>query len=268
MNKWIAYEKLVRDRKGCELCKDKYGYLNQSVLLSDTGESYDTNDIGNLSTWANDLEADLLIVAQDFSDAGTFKRDKGRIQLVELTEESPSSKYSTVTNFYLRELTKTIGRDIGLPPNTITTSESKKSKRIFLTNAVLCMKPGIMDSPVSMPCVSTCANLFLRKQIELVNPKAVVTLGSVPAMAVINLFPQVAFDLTGLKFGNIFLKHQWEPISLTKDGLMLFPMYHPSRQGQWQRKRIEPGPERGLDLMKKDWKRLGAYLEIQKGSWN
>lgn len=70
-----------------------------------------------------------------FQQPRDHARDKGRIEPKPLTDAAKANDYSTATNFYLRELTKLIGRDIGLPTGNT-------GRGIFITNAVLCVKPG------------------------------------------------------------------------------------------------------------------------------
>jgi len=263
MSKAVKYQELVTKRKACDVCERDHCYLNQSVLRSEEGESFDTDEIGNFSTWANDLNADLMIVAQDFSDKKTFVQHHGRIQLEPLAEDARVGQYSTATNFYLRELTKSIDRDIGLPPSEIGSPTRNTHKGIFTTNAVLCMKPGNkMNAANPVGCVEKCGRNFLKPLIDdVIRPKAIVTLGAVATMSVLSLYTeQELAKLLRSTFREIFFKAKDHPINLTSDGLRLFPMYHPGWQGRSNRKRAEKSTEEGWDLMKKDWKEIGDAM--------
>ncbi|MBK8581411.1 MAG: uracil-DNA glycosylase family protein [Flavobacteriales bacterium] len=246
MTKQADYKNLVQQRKDCSACSDK-GYLNQFKL------GCDTDQIGNYSTWANDLDADLMIVAQDFSNQEIYARDKGQIEPRTLAKDAKASDYSTATNFYLRELTKLIGRDIGLPTGNT-------GKGIFITNAVLCMKPGEMNAANPGSVIANCGTRFLKPLIDIVKPKAIVTLGVVPARAVLKAYqsddPTIG-ELLKLPFGQLSLEG---PISLGIDGPRLFAMYHPGRLGQVGRQRAEPNNGSGWELMQGDWLRLRAAL--------
>jgi uracil-DNA glycosylase len=246
MSKQDAYKSLVEQRKACSLCSS-FGYKNQREL------GFDTDEIGNFSTWANDLDADILIVAQDFSNQEIYLRDKGQIEPKPITEDSKPGAFSTATNYYLRELTKLIGCDIGLPT-------TNTGKGIFITNAVLCMKPGAMNAANPSGVIAHCGKHFLKPLIELVKPKAIVSLGAVPALSVLKAYastnPELA-ALGGSAFGPIFQKG---PIALGETGRRLFPMFHPGLLGQSQRKRAEPGGGNGWELMKADWLRINSQL--------
>lgn len=237
-----AYSELVIERRACHACAP-HCYANQGIL------GFDTDEIGNYSIWANDLYADVLIIGQDFSNAAIYRRDEGLIEPKPLTEEARPKDYSTATNYYLRELTKCIGRDIGLPT-------TNTSRGVFLTNAVLCMKPGAMNAANPAAVIENCGVRFLKPLIELIRPKAIVTLGAVPAAAVFR-----AFNVSGqgAAFGDVFRNG---PYAVNGGAMRLFPMYHPGRLGQLGRARAEPGAGTGWDLMRGDWARMAKALAI------
>ena len=246
MSKQDAYRNLVAQRKACRRCAPN-GYKNQEEL------GFDTEEIGNLSTWANDLDADILLVAQDFSNQEIYLRDQGLIEPVAITEHSKPRAYSTATNYYLRELTKLIGRDIGLPT-------ANTGKGIFITNAVLCMKSGAMNAANPSGVIAQCGEHFLKPLIELIKPKAIVSLGAVPTWSVLKAFesesPELA-ALGGSAFDAIFRNG---PFVLGQSRIRAFPMFHPGLLGQSQRKRAEPGGGNGWDLMQADWLRMSSQL--------
>ena len=74
MDRSSEYQALVNLRKKCRAC-EVLDYKNQSVLNDRDGRNFDTEEIGNLTTWANDLNADLMVVAQDFSNQEIYLRD-------------------------------------------------------------------------------------------------------------------------------------------------------------------------------------------------
>jgi len=109
MTKKERYNQLVEKRKADNIC-EAYSYRNQSFY-----KDYDSDEIGNYSMWANDLDADLMIVAQDYCDWETFKKCRGLIQSTVLNEPNELKGWETKTNYYLWQLLKSIDRDIGLP---------------------------------------------------------------------------------------------------------------------------------------------------------
>jgi uracil-DNA glycosylase family 4 len=92
-------------------------------------------------------------------------------------------------------------------------------EEVFITNAVLCnpRKPTGANRKPTRAEVSNCS-AFLRRQIELVDPRVVVTLGAV-SLAALRLVEYHDLSLRE-SVGQI---HEW-------NGRLLVPVYHPSPQ--------------------------------------
>jgi len=91
--------------------------------------------------------------------------------------------------------------------------------RIFITNAVLCnpRKPSGANRKPTTAEVLNCS-AFLRRQIEVLDPPVVVTLGAVSLAAL----RRVEYHELSLK-ENAGQVHEW-------NGRLLVPVYHPSPQ--------------------------------------
>lgn len=91
--------------------------------------------------------------------------------------------------------------------------------RIFITNAVLCnprKESGANRKPTGAE-IKNCSE-FLRRQIELIDPRVVVTLGAVALAA-----------LAGVAYHELTLKESAGRV-IEWDGRLLVPLYHPSPQ--------------------------------------
>lgn len=239
MHKTIKYNNLVTKRKECTLCKE-YGFKNQFAT------EYDTSEIGNWTTWANNLDADVIIIGQDYSNQEIFERDEGKIELNKLTDNSHPNEYSTRTNFYLRELTKRIGLDIGLPTET-------SIAKIFLTNSVLCLKSGAMNASIPQGVFKNCGSAFLLSLVELISPQVIITLGLTATKAVISAYKnkiENSSDLLNDSFAQVFKK---SPIQISESDTLIFPVYHPSSLGRTNRQKIDIEKRNGWELQKEDW---------------
>lgn len=92
-------------------------------------------------------------------------------------------------------------------------------ERLFITNAVLCnpRRSSGANRPPRRAEIKNCSN-FLRRQIEIVDPAVIVTLGAVSLDA-----------LRRIEYHELFLKeaagqvYEWS-------GRLLVPVYHPSPQ--------------------------------------
>lgn len=245
VGKAAGYEKLVAKRKNCHDCeKLNWNFVNQSSLQC---KGFDSNHIGNMSVWANNLEADVIIVGQDFSNEEIFIRDEGKIQKRTklLTNESSINEYSTATNYFLRELTKELRLDIGLP-------SASSANKIFITNSVLCLKKGKMNERISRKVSDNCGSLFLKPLIELIQPKIIIMLGAVAARSVISIYSNEIKESEKIikePFSKIFAK---EAFTVMNNQLLLFPVYHPGRLGQLRR---------SWENQKQDWRNIREKLD-------
>lgn len=243
MTKKETYQNLVEQRKQCFQCSN---FTNQSKT------DFDTEQIGNWSTWAHDLDAKVMIIGQDYANLEVFDRDKGMIEPTDTVTDSTS--YATSTNWYLRELTKLLDLDIGFP-------NAPNSQPVFLTNAVLCLKQGAMNASIPAKAYRACGTNFLRPLIELIEPQVVITLGDTATRAALRVFEQEipdAKELLGKNFRDIF---QQSAIPVPGLGVTLFPVYHPGRLGQVNRQRIETEKKSGWEWQQEDWRRIRAYLD-------
>lgn len=220
--KRTRYLHVVAERKGCAACS---GLANPSRI--DAGR-FDGDEIGPYSRWQGNLDADLMVVGQDFADVEGFRTHRGW----------PGERVET--NRMLVELISEAGIHVS-PPQFGTADD-----RLFFTNAVLCMKQGGMQATVPTSCFEQCGRRFLGPLIEIVSPKLVVTLGIKAAGSAGRAFglspapkPPASGQLP-------------RPIALIGNPAMLMCLYHPSRTVQ--------NTTRSPDAQRADWREVGRVL--------
>lgn len=147
-----AYREVVADRKACRLCMPR-GLTNPSTL------EFDSDEIGPWTLWQGKLDAELLVVGQDWGDVAFFVNHAGN----EAGVPNP-------TNKALQRLLTSIG--IEIPPPRV----DPRAGAAFFTNAVLCLKENGLQGTIQDGWFQNCAS-FLRRQIEIVSPIVVVALG-------------------------------------------------------------------------------------------
>src|SRR4051794_31658052 len=89
LSKEEAYARLVAQRKACLACP---GLTNPSAF----GDALDSDRIGPYTRWQGNLDAELVVVGQDFADVDTFRDIGGwpgekvrtNLDLVELLKEA------------------------------------------------------------------------------------------------------------------------------------------------------------------------------------
>lgn len=222
VTKLERYRVLVERRKACRLCAE----LVNPAQLEDG--RLDRDEVGPYANWQGNLDAAVLVIGQDFADQGTFRKLRGW----------PGSAVST--NLALIELAAEAGFNLQKPvlgqPDDV----------LFFTNAVLCLKPGSMSARVPSRCFETCGKAFLRATVELVNPRAVVTLG-VGALRAL----EHAFELS--QHGDLGAVVEPGPAFFLPSGAAVFPRYHPSRTVM--------NIARSFAEQRADWRRIGDWLQ-------
>jgi uracil-DNA glycosylase len=216
-----TYRALVAGRKRCTLCQ---GLQNPA---SCAGGEYDSEEIGPWTRWQGALDAELMVVGQDWGSVKNFETQHGR--------GDPKSP----TNQRLRELLK----EAGFPVNEVGSEPGPGM--VFLTNAILCLKSGGASGSVEPSWFAECGSRFLRPQIELVRPRAVVTLGEHAYKAACH-----AFELSPRPFREAVESQEKAELL---GGVWLFPVYHCSLLVLNTRTRT-------FDSQKADWRRIGVAL--------
>ena len=193
MTKTLQYQTIVQNRKQCRAC---VGLTNPS---DPNLSHFDSNDIGPWSRLYGDLDADLMIVGQDWGDVRYFLTNQGLDNLANPTMRT------------LEKLLRSVGMDVSLR------EYRAEAKGLFLTNAILCLKEGGLQAKVHSSWVTNCATLFLKQQIEIVRPRVIVSLG------------QQAYHSICLAFrirSKTLRTAVEDPSTPIQTGSVLVPVYH------------------------------------------
>lgn len=213
MDKFTVYRQLVERRKACRAC-DRLDMTNPSVC---DGGQYDTEHIGPWTQWQGRLDAELMVIGQDWGSVKYYRDNRG-------TDDSANK-----TNANLKMLLASVGYGLG--------------DRLYFTNAVLCLKEGSMNERVKAGCFRNCGIGFLKPQIELVQPRVVVTLGRLAYRAVMHAYdrrPQASMR-DAVKTHEVI------------GSSTLFPMYHCGPLGTRSRSLVQ---------QKGDWERVRGVTAI------
>ena len=219
MNRQDGYAKLIARRRTCTACA---GVCNPATVAQG---AFDQAEIGPWTKWQGRLDAPVFVVGQDFSDRKYFEKWKG--------EDRPNN----TTNMNLIKLFASIGIDIREP------SQGGDRGEAFFTNAILCLKEGGMQAKVRAEWFVNCGSRFLRPQIELVQPRVVVGLGSRAHNAVLSAF---GFPQERLRDA---VRSEGTPLP---GGAIAIAVYHCGAR--------VININRGLDEQMADWKRVRRTL--------
>lgn len=226
-DKQARYAALVEARKSCDACK---ALTNPSLA---GGGLFDSDRIGPYSRWQGNLDAELLVVAQVFSDVENFESELGW----------PGDE--VFLNHKIVEFARAAGIDISPPKH------GHSEDRLFFTNGVLCLTRGGRQVRVSRQCFRTCGRLFLRSTIDIVRPIAIAALG-VDALDAV----RAAF---GLESDRRLLRDLVGSSFDLPNGTAVFPLYLPSPLV------INRGT-RSLEQQVSDWALMGRWLKEKRAT--
>jgi uracil-DNA glycosylase len=221
MGKEESYFNLVARRKNCGCC---VGLTNPSIV--DSGK-YDSSHIGPWSRWQGNLDAEIMVVGQDWGDVEFFRKWQGI--------DPPRGN---ATNENLQMLLHEFGIHIGKP-------REAQPNVIFLTNLILCLKRGGLQAEVEEEWLQNCSRSFFRDLMSIIRPRKVLALSERVSKAIL--------DCHGIPF-----RKSWGlPILMPKspfrigDNTLLFPVYHCGAGGV--------NRNRGFEDQREDWRRAADY---------
>ena len=223
-DKLPIYLDLVAKRKECHLCAE-IGLTNPSKVLRRKFD--DKGHIGPWTQWQGNLDAELMVVGQDWGGIDYYVENKG------------ADEEKNETNQRICELLESVDVRIALP------KQPQPTRSLFFTNSVLCLRPRTLTGGyVRSRCFTNCRP-FLRSQVELVRPRVVVTLGLKAFRSLVLSFGMRPQSKKSMKEAVL------EVIRLT-DRTTLVPVFHPGKRGTISRNK---------EKQKEDWKRVKAALD-------
>lgn len=220
--KETRYKCLVARRQSCHLCE---GLENPADVA---GGIFDSQEIGPWSRWQGNLHSRIMIIGQDWGSKNYFTKYKG------------IDANKNPTNVTLTKLLEYIGVRIWIADkNQVDRGE------LFLTNAILCLKPGNMRSKLRDIWIETCSKNYLKEQIDIVSPKIIICLG------------KIAFDSLLMAIGHNIRYERYRDVVEKKGGFSfrgwprVFPVYHCGSNSNMNR----PCP-----AQIKDWENIRRFL--------
>ena len=189
--------------------------------------------VSHWEQWLGHRKPNLLVVGQDFGNVGYFVRNRGR--------DEPNNK----TNENLHKLLMAAGIAVTHP------SQRDPKAPVFLTNSILCIKEGAMNSPILSSWVNTCSEKHLLPLIRYLGPPAVVGMGNAGWRAVRRVFSLAAVPRHISRAAGC----GW----LAVDGTRIFAVGHCGPLGIINR----PWPQQLAD-----WRRIGAFVSQPSGSYD
>ena len=219
MRKNDELDNLFKQMSICTKCKNlksKKGN-DQSLINIFENECFYKNIPSIWTDWYNRLDAKIMLVGQDwgpFIDMNKFHKlyinNQSKENWKDIIEQEKSMTKRLLTK-YLVQSAKNFNINISLDD-------------IYITNAIMCARKGnnYRGSNINLK-VSTCnCSEFLKKQIDIVKPKIILTLGYYPIYSLSMRYGfKICSTLTETieTYGKFIL-----------DNFVIIPLYHPASQ--------------------------------------
>jgi DNA polymerase len=229
MSRQQQYDLLVSKRKKCSLCvltaHPEEGLTSPATIKDG---AFDSDQIGPWSRWQGNLNAEIMVVGQDWGGVKYFNDCQGDDQL---------SNNPTNVNLH-KLLLNQIGKDI-------KKSDVNDDGIIFLTNIILCLKQGNLQDPIKKEWLSNCSKHFFKPLVDVVRPKIIIALGSNVSHTILDLY-EVAYS----KSVSLSQLMESSPFNLT-ESTDLFPVYHCGAGGV--------NRNRSLEMQQDDWAKIASW---------
>lgn len=262
------FEQLIIRRKKCDRCS-KF-CKNENWLYNSSSEAeLECDSIGRWTCWNGNLDAELMIVGQDWGTKNhleEFREEQKKYGL-------PYEKDNT-TNLNLAACIKQINSDWDI----LAKKDIENNERypLFFTNEILCYKDEkYMNAKIPASCYKKCTEEFLLEEIDIVEPKAIVLLGSdafknfARVAGVQQLNEKLYLNEKFIKLVEKVLTDKLQLVYTTKSGakVRVFPMCHVGGFGARNAKvaymknhkgeQPEPSARQVLEMQ---WKQMAVLL--------
>lgn len=211
------FDSLIFDMGNCKKCielKNRNG--KDCSLINIYEDNKFAKKIPSIWTdWYNRINAKIMIIGQDWGPFVDMKQlnseylqEENKNNWRKLIETEKSSTKKMLTKYIM---------------------ESSKGKvnnldDIYITNAIMCARKGTQYRGSNIDLKKSTSNCkeYLKKQIEIVNPKVILTLGYYPLKSLSDLYEFKIKD-------TLKTTIQHTPI-IKKENFTIIPLYHPVAQ--------------------------------------
>ena len=236
MTKQQKFSLLAEEVNKCHICENMktIPYFEDSECLTNAVHGLDTDTpfVNLWNLWQGNLDSEIMVIGQDF----------GQIEDIDILKDKwNNGTYQNYTDKNLRELFE----------YAFKINIDSKNTPLFFTNMANCYRKKSTTGEMHSGWLPICANKFMFRLIDIIQPKIIIVLGR-------NTF-EALFCLDGAKliciddknkiekenFATV-IKHNYKLKSLQWE-IPVFPVYHPGANSQINR---------SFEEQKNDWKRI------------
>lgn len=221
-NKKEKLDLLFREMSNCNRCCNLVKRNGKDCSLINIYQEPDFyQNIPSIWTdWYQRVDSDMMIIGQDWGPYEEMKKFHDEY-LIEKTSKNWNQLIEKEKSLTKKMLTKYL---IESSKNTQYEMTESDMKHIYITNAIMCARGGnhyrgdnIMLKESTIHCTP-----FLKRQIEIVNPKVILTLGYYPLLTLSYIF--------GFEIENNLTKTIEKTPEIKIGNYRIIPLYHPTAQ--------------------------------------
>lgn len=211
------FDELINDMSTCKNCISIHSKNNVDCSLINIYENEKfAKEIPSIWTdWYNRLNFEIMIIGQDWGPYSDMKKLHEKY-LENPTKENWSQLIETEKSLTKKQLTKYLVESSNGKINSIDD--------IYITNAIMCARHGnnYRGNNINLKSSTLNCKEFLYRQIEIVKPKVILTLGYYPLYSLSNIYD---FKIEE----NLTKTIEKYPIIEIED-FIIVPLYHPVAQ--------------------------------------
>ena len=211
------FNELINDMSKCQKCISLHSKNNIDCSLINIYKNKKfAKEIPSIWTdWYNRLDSKIMIIGQDWGPYLDMKKLNARY-LENPTKDNWFKLIEDEKSLTKKQLTKYLIESSNGKIDTIND--------IYITNAIMCARHGnnYRGNNINLKCSTLNCKEFLFRQIEIVKPKIILTLGYYPLYSLSNIYN---FKIEE----NLTKTIEKYPI-IEIDNFIIIPLYHPVAQ--------------------------------------
>ncbi len=228
MNSSKRFEKLIQDMSNCSLCLN-FPCASKSLINIYKDYNFCTNIPSIWTDWFNRLDSNIMIIGQDWGPYIEMKKINGSLEKDKLNWKELIESEKSLTKKMLEKF-------------IIESSKNKYNLNdCFITNAIMCARQGnnYRGNNIDLKNSTINCSRYLERQIEIVKPRVVLTLGLYPLISLSKIY--------GFGISNTLKETIKRSPEIHLNNFIVIPLYHPAAQIR---------KEEQLEQYKRIWKHL------------
>lgn len=218
----IEFDYLLKEMAYCNCCTNMKKRNGKDCSLVNIYKEGDfCKKIPSIWTdWYRRLDSDIMIIGQDWGPYQDMKEFYGKYILNETSEnwdmliEQEKSLTKKLLTKYIIDSARLSSIDL----------DSDYLNQIFITNAIMCARRGenYRGDNIKLKDSTLFCSCFLKKQVEIVKPKIILTLGYYPLFSLSHIF--------SFRIEKSLSRVIEKTPEILIDDFVIIPLYHPTAQ--------------------------------------